>query len=133
LSAKLGVDLGDSITLAQLGKRAGVGVEAIRMVLPGDIAEGLTDTELESGLADVVYEGYIEAQRATLKRLNQHDAVKINPDFDYRGLSGLSHEMVERFERGRPRTFGEARKIPGLTPAALATLLVNLSVQRQAA
>ena len=133
LSSKLGVDLGDSVTLAQLGKRNGVGVDVVRSVLPVETLAGITDSEIESGLADSLYSGYIEAQRLNLQRLHQHDGLQIRPDFGFRGLSGLSHEMVERFERARPLTFGEARRIPGLTPAALSMLLVHLTVQRQAA
>jgi tRNA uridine 5-carboxymethylaminomethyl modification enzyme len=47
-------------------------------------------------------------------------------------ISGLSNEVVERLDRARPQTFGEARLVPGLTPAALATLLVFLSLQQKA-
>jgi tRNA uridine 5-carboxymethylaminomethyl modification enzyme len=47
--------------------------------------------------------------------------------FNFRAISGLSHEMVERLERTKPLTFGQARKIPGMTPAALSILLVQLS------
>jgi tRNA uridine 5-carboxymethylaminomethyl modification enzyme len=133
ISSRLGADLGDSVTLAQLGKRTGVGVDIIRSVLPGEKLPGITDSEIESGLADSLYAGYIEAQRLNLQRLHQHDSLQIRPDFSFRGLSGLSHEMVERFERARPLTFGDARRIPGLTTAALSTLLVHLTVQRQAA
>ncbi len=133
ISSKLGMDLGDSVTLAQLGKRTGVGLEIIRSVLPSEKLPGLTDSEIESSLADSLYAGYIDAQRLNVQRLHQHDSLKIKPDFSFRGLSGLSHEMVERFERARPLTFGEARRIPGLTPAALSMLLVHLTVQRQAA
>ncbi|MCM3901675.1 MAG: tRNA uridine-5-carboxymethylaminomethyl(34) synthesis enzyme MnmG [Pyrinomonadaceae bacterium] len=133
ISSKLGADLGDSVTLAQLGKRTGVGVDIIRSVLPAEMVPGIRDSEIESGLADSLYSGYIDAQRLNLKRLHQHDGLQIQPDFSFRGLSGLSHEMVERFERARPLTFGEARRIPGLTPAALSMLLVHLTVQRQAA
>ena len=133
ISSKLGADLGDSVTLAQLGKRSGVDVRLFRSVLPLEKIPGITDSEIESGLADSLYAGYIEAQKLNLQRLHQHDGLKIRADFSFRGLSGLSHEMVERFERARPRTFGEARRISGLTPAALSTLLVHLMVQRQAA
>ncbi len=133
ISSKLGADLGDSVTLAQLGKRTGVGVDIIRSVLPTEKVPGISDSEIESGLADSLYSGYIDAQRLNLNRLHQHDGLQIRPDFSFRGLSGLSHEMVERFERARPLTFGEARRIPGLTPAALSMLLVHLTVQRQAA
>ncbi len=133
LSARLGVDLGDSFTLAHLAKRAEVTSEIIWSMLPADLASCINETDLESGLADSLYAGYIEAQRATLGRLHQHDSVKIGPNFSFRGLSGLSHEMVERFERARPLTFGQARRIPGLTPAALSTLLVHLNLHGQAA
>jgi tRNA uridine 5-carboxymethylaminomethyl modification enzyme len=132
LSSELGADLGDSITLAQLGKRTGVGVNIIRSVLPAEKLPGLTNSEIESGLADSLYAGYIEAQRLNVQRLHQHDGLQIRSDFGFQGLSGLSHEMVERFERARPRTFGDARRIPGLTAAALSTLLVHLAMQRQA-
>ncbi|MFN2512136.1 MAG: tRNA uridine-5-carboxymethylaminomethyl(34) synthesis enzyme MnmG [Pyrinomonadaceae bacterium] len=133
VSARLGTDLGDSVTLAQLGKRTGVGVDIIRSILPGEKPAGITDSEIESALADSLYAGYIETQRLNLQRLHQHDSLKIRPAFSFRGVSGLSHEMVERLERAQPQTFGEVRRIPGLTPAALSTLLVYLTVQRQAA
>jgi tRNA uridine 5-carboxymethylaminomethyl modification enzyme len=133
ISSKLEVDVGDSVTLEQLGKRAGVGVDLIRSILPAEALPGLTDSEIESVIADSLYSGYIEAQRLNLQRLHQHDGLRIRADFSFRGLSGLSHEMVERFERARPPTFGDARRIPGLTAAALSTLLVHLTIQRQAA
>lgn len=133
LSARLGVELGDSVTLAQLGKRSGVTSEIIRSLLPAQVVSSITEEDLETALADSLYSGYIEAHRSVLNRLNQHDSLRIQPDFNYQGLSGLSHEMVERFERARPITFGQARKIPGLTPAALSTLLVHLSVRPAAA
>ena len=44
-------DLGDSVTLAQLGKRAGVGLDIIRSVLPAEELPGLTDSEIESGIS----------------------------------------------------------------------------------
>jgi tRNA U34 5-carboxymethylaminomethyl modifying enzyme MnmG/GidA len=40
--------------------------------------------------------------------------------------------MIERLERASPRTFGEARRVPGMTPAALSTLLVRLKLQQAA-
>jgi tRNA uridine 5-carboxymethylaminomethyl modification enzyme len=133
ISSRLEADLGESVTLAQLGKRAGVGVGLIRSLVPAELLPGLTNSEIESALADSLYAGYIEAQRLNVERLHQHDTLQIRPDFSFRGLSGLSHEMVERFERSRPLTFGDARRIPGLTPAALSTLLVHLTVHRAAA
>jgi tRNA uridine 5-carboxymethylaminomethyl modification enzyme len=132
LSKVLAADLGDSFTLAQLAQRAGVGLEIIRSLLPEGIAAG-SDEELASVLADSLYAGYIESQKATLSRVNQHDEMRIPESLNFRRLSGLSHEMVDRLERARPLTFGQARRVPGLTPAALATLLVHLNSHRRAA
>ena len=133
VTERLGTDLGDSLTLAQLGKRTGVTSEIMRSLLPSEVRNSFTQDDLETALADSLYSGYIDANRSVLQRLNQHDGLRIQADFNYQTLSGLSHEMVERFERARPLTFGQARRIPGLTPAALSTLLVHLSVRRPAA
>jgi tRNA uridine 5-carboxymethylaminomethyl modification enzyme len=133
VSERLGADLGDSVTLAQLGKRAGVTSAIISSLLPSAVRSSITEDDLETALADSLYSAYIDANKAVMQRLHQHDGLRIQPDFNYQSLSGLSHEMVERFQRARPLTFGQARRIPGLTPAALSTLLVHLNVRRPAA
>lgn len=129
----LSADLGDSISLAQLAQRPNVRTDLITSLLPTEISIGLKGADLESVLADILYKGYIENQHSVLNRLYQHDRLSIPFDFDYRAISGLSHEMVERFERARPQTFGQARTIKGLTPAALSTLLVQLNLHKSAA
>ena len=129
VSRTLGVDLGDAITLADLARRPNVRPELIRSLMPGTPGQAETKA-LESALADSLYSGYLKAQTVTLERLHQHDSLRIPPSFTFSGLSGLSNEMVERLERTKPRNFGEARRTPGLTPAALSTLLVQLAAAR---
>jgi tRNA uridine 5-carboxymethylaminomethyl modification enzyme len=133
LSRILSTDLGDSITLAQLAQRPNVRLELINQLLPAETRAEVNFADLETALADLLYSGYINAQRATFERLYHHDGLRIPTDFDFRGISGLSREMIERFERARPQTFGQARRIPGLTPAALSILLVQLNLRKQAA
>jgi tRNA uridine 5-carboxymethylaminomethyl modification enzyme len=133
LSRTLGVDLGDSITLSQLAQRPNISPDLIKQLLPSNLQADIDINDLESALADSLYKGYIAAQHATFDRLNQHDALRVPTDFDYRAIGGLSHEMIERLERSRPLTFGHARRIPGLTPVALSTLLVQLNLQKHAA
>jgi tRNA uridine 5-carboxymethylaminomethyl modification enzyme len=133
VSLKLGVDLGDSFTLAQLAMRSGVETRTVQELLPSALAAQVHQEDLESVLADSLYAGYIESQRGAQQRVNQHDDARIPVKMDFRRLSGLSHEMVDRLERARPQTFGQARRIPGMTPAALATLLVHIKAHRQAA
>ncbi|MGI8504222.1 MAG: tRNA uridine-5-carboxymethylaminomethyl(34) synthesis enzyme MnmG [Hassallia sp.] len=126
LSSTLNSDLGDSISLAQLSQRPNASPALIREFLPPELKSNLMDAELESSIADLLYAGYIENQQSNRFRLHYNDNVLIPIHFDYRSISGLSHEMIERLERAQPVNFGQARNIPGMTPTALSTLLVNL-------
>jgi tRNA uridine 5-carboxymethylaminomethyl modification enzyme len=101
-------------------------------LLPAEL-KPVTESDLNSVLADSLYAGYLESQKATIARLYQHDALRIPRDMAFRGISGLSNEIVERLVRAQPQTFGEARRLPGLTPGALSTLLVYLSAQQKSA
>jgi tRNA uridine 5-carboxymethylaminomethyl modification enzyme len=127
----LGTDLGDSFSLAQLAQRPNVKSELIYNLLPNEMRFQTKRSDLESCLADFLYRGYIENQRSVVERVNRHDNLRVPESFSFRAVSGLSHEMIERLERSRPQTFGHVRKIPGLTPAAITTLLVSLSIQEK--
>lgn len=127
-----GQDLGDSLTLAQLALRPAVEIETIVGLLPAAARSSFTITDLETVLADQLYAGYLDSQANVNRRLHQHDLLKIPVNFSFCRVSSLSHEIVERLERARPQSFGQARRIPGMTPAALANLLVHLSAAQQA-
>ncbi|HWS99263.1 MAG TPA: tRNA uridine-5-carboxymethylaminomethyl(34) synthesis enzyme MnmG [Pyrinomonadaceae bacterium] len=133
LARTTGLNLGDSISLSQLVSRPNITPETILNLLPTIIRSQVNIRDIESVSADFLYSGYINAQRATLDRLYTHDNLRVPQDFNFRAISGLSHEMTERLERARPQTFGQARRIPGLTPAALSTLLIQLTLEQQAA
>jgi tRNA uridine 5-carboxymethylaminomethyl modification enzyme len=120
-----GTDLGDSISLANLATRRGVTPELIEKLL----SEAVEIADLESALADNLYDGYIKAQELAIKRLHRNDDARIPLTLDFKGVQGLSHEMIERLERCRPRTLKEARTIPGLTAAALSTLYIAANSQ----
>jgi tRNA uridine 5-carboxymethylaminomethyl modification enzyme len=130
LRSHLNADLGDAISLTQLAKRPGVSADLVRGFLPISM-KNVSDSDLDSVLADSLYDGYLQSQKATIDRLYQHDGLKIPDRLTYGELSGLSNEVVERLERAKPRTFGEARRISGLTPAALSALLIHLSTAQQ--
>jgi tRNA uridine 5-carboxymethylaminomethyl modification enzyme len=118
----------ESITLEDLAKRSGMTSVIISQLLPAVSGAAASLEELEFALADNLYSGYIKSQENTIQRLHAHDTLAIPSGLNFRAVSGLSHEMAERLERAQPVTFGAARRIPGITPAALATLLVNVSV-----
>lgn len=127
-----GQELGDSVSLAQLALRPNITPATIRDLLSkSDPHVNLSD--VETSLADSLYSGYLQAQESTNRRLNQHDSLNIPNGFTFARVHSLSHEMIERLERAQPRTFGQARKLPGLTPAALSHLLIHLTAAQQAA
>src|SRR5882724_605191 len=117
----------ESISLADLAKRPGMTPDVIWRLLPNETRSNLHLEDLEFALADNLYSGYIKSQESVINRLHAHDTLPIPNTLNFRALNGLSHEMAERLERAKPLTFGAARRIPGLTPAALATLLVSVS------
>jgi tRNA uridine 5-carboxymethylaminomethyl modification enzyme len=87
--------------------------------LPADVAE---EVEVE-----VKYEGYIaQAERAAAREAEAWDGWAIPADFAFSGVRGLSTEAVEKLSRVRPATVGQARRIPGVTQAAVSLLLVAL-------
>ena len=129
VSSITGHALQQPITLAQLALRPNVDAQLLSQLLPAS-ARGVTSEDLESAFADQIYAGYLESQTNALNRLNQHDELHIPEGFSYQDVGSLSHEMRERLERARPLSFGQARRVPGMTPAALSNLLLHLTASR---
>jgi tRNA uridine 5-carboxymethylaminomethyl modification enzyme len=123
-------DLGDKISLSQLSHRKGVNPELIFRLLPNKISSIIKFSDLETALADSLYNGYIKTQSIANERLLHSDNLKIPEKFDFKNLSGLSNEMTERLERAKPQTFGQIRNIIGLTPSAISTVLVHLCANK---
>ncbi len=89
------------------------------------------DTLVDELLQDAVYAPYVERQAAEVRALRANEAIHLPDDLDFAGIGGLSAEMIERLSRARPRTLGSAARLQGITPAALAALLV--AVRQRAA
>jgi tRNA uridine 5-carboxymethylaminomethyl modification enzyme len=130
---------------AQLLKRAEVRIEnlmewigeGLRSVAPGcSPAEGagaihqsplLNAEEARRIETEFKYEGYLAQQEKQIEHMKRAEARHIPEWFDYRKISGLSREMVEKLTRVRPLTLGQALRIPGVTPAAVS--LVNVYIE----
>ena len=74
---------------------------------------------------DAIYEPYLLRQDAELRDLKAGERLSLPSDFPYGRVPGLSNEMVERLSKAQPETLSAAGRIPGITPAALAALLVH--------
>ncbi|HEU0278047.1 MAG TPA: tRNA uridine-5-carboxymethylaminomethyl(34) synthesis enzyme MnmG [Rhodanobacteraceae bacterium] len=83
------------------------------------------DVALEVEVA-AKYSGYLERQRTEIERQQRHEATPIPVDFDYDRVRGLSTEVSLKLKKVRPVTVGQARRISGVTPAAISLLLVHL-------
>jgi tRNA uridine 5-carboxymethylaminomethyl modification enzyme len=92
--------------------------------LPAEIRNELKSIETE-----IKYSGYLEQQTKAIERLKKSEQRAIPDWFDYGKVSGLSREMNEKLSHVRPRTLGQASRIPGVTPAAVSLINVYIEIQ----
>jgi tRNA uridine 5-carboxymethylaminomethyl modification enzyme len=74
----------------------------------------------------IKYAGYLERQEEDARRAAGAETLSFPEHIRYAGVAGLTREAVERLEKSRPRTLGQAGRVPGLTPAALDCLRIHL-------
>jgi tRNA uridine 5-carboxymethylaminomethyl modification enzyme len=98
----------------------------IREVLGEEAVPGLLTT-VET---EIKYEGYISQQERQIERMKDAERRPIPAEFGFQGIPGLSREVQDKLARVRPVTLGQAARIPGVTPAAIAILDVYLSLAR---
>ena len=126
LSSLTNRDLGDSISLAALSRFPDIKLEIIFDYLPSGIKPYATLADLETVIADLLYEGYLQSQNQINNKIKHHDNLLIPTNLNYSQISGLSNEVVERLNRARPFNFGDVRRIPGISHGALSVLLFYL-------
>ncbi len=103
-------------------------IEAIRAELESELGEPLPASVLMTVETEVKYDGYLRQQERMVERLRAAESRRIPGNFDYAAVPGLSREIREKLERVRPETLGQASRIPGVTPAAVAVLDCYLSL-----
>jgi tRNA uridine 5-carboxymethylaminomethyl modification enzyme len=96
------------------------------LVMAGQIALDLDPVNPSLDIAsletDFKYEGYLRRELAAVERQRRHESRRIPTTFEFQGIPGLSREMVQRLTEARPATLGQASRLPGVTPAAVAVL-----------
>ncbi len=97
--------------------------DPVAAAVPDEVA-----SQVETALK---YEGYIQRQQRQVAQQRRLDAHPLPVEFDYRAVRGLSRETVEHLTRVRPRTVGQAARVPGVTPADISLLLVWLSAKKR--
>ena len=119
---------GDRITAAQLLKQPAVRLE--NLVADGHVALSIDQqtraTDIASVEIAVKYDGYLKQEQARAERARRDERRPIPNNFPFARVPGLSREVVQRLSQVRPETLGQASRIPGITPAAVAVLSVFL-------
>jgi tRNA uridine 5-carboxymethylaminomethyl modification enzyme len=79
------------------------------------------------------YDGYLKRQAETARKMAQWEGKRLPEDFDYDAVPGLSNEVRHKLKEVRPRSLGQAARIAGVTPAAVAVLMVYLKKKNRGA
>lgn len=127
----LGKAIEREYTLADLLRRPDVTYSSLMsLTLAGPAVEAADVAEQVE--IQLKYEGYIERQRDEVARREGTENLPLPADFDYSQVSGLSRELQHKLSTQRPQTIGQASRISGITPAAIALLLVHLKKRQLA-
>ncbi|GAB6183014.1 tRNA uridine-5-carboxymethylaminomethyl(34) synthesis enzyme MnmG [Thermodesulfovibrio hydrogeniphilus] len=113
--------------LDKILKRPEINYEFIKKFAPSEIQ--ITKEVEELVEIHIKYEGYIAKQMELVERMKQFEDKTIPEDFDF-NLSGLSREVIQKLSEVKPRTIGQAMRIPGVTPAAISILMIALQKKR---
>jgi tRNA uridine 5-carboxymethylaminomethyl modification enzyme len=117
-------DRGDRVPAAQWLKTPAVRLRSMHQA--GDVAleigEGPADLDLASVETTVKYAGYLKQEASRAERVRRDERRRIPQGFPFARVPGLSREVVHRLTQVRPETLGQASRIPGITPAAVAVL-----------
>jgi tRNA uridine 5-carboxymethylaminomethyl modification enzyme len=111
-------------------KRPEIDYETLLKIEHRDSYGGLDRDEAAELETEVKYEGYVRRQAETIERFKRMEDTVIPDWVDFSGVTGLSTEVSERLSRVRPRSLGQAARMPGITPAAISILAVHIKTRR---
>ncbi|GAB6176859.1 tRNA uridine-5-carboxymethylaminomethyl(34) synthesis enzyme MnmG [Desulfobaculum senezii] len=115
---------GKSVMLADVLRQPAVSIDALAV-----FHEAIADTPadaLKEAETIIKYEGYLKRQEQLVERFHHLEDVSLPADLDYTTVAGLTREVVEKLTEIKPLTLGQASRISGITPAAIACLEVHL-------
>ena len=123
LSAHIENKLAHEYCLYDLLKRPELNYKILGSLYPEYKVEQSIAEQVE---VDAKYSGYINRQQDEVDRLKRHEKTRIPEGFNYQAISGLSNEIKQKLSEATPETLARASRIPGVTPAAISLLIVQL-------
>lgn len=121
--------INDRVLLIDLIGRNTIDKEKFDVLVPS--LKELDDYFKEQIIIEAKYYRYIQKQQKQIEKMKKMLKLNIPENFSYRGLPGLSNEVVEKLEKYRPPTLYNASLISGITPAALDIIHLNLNMFNQ--
>ncbi len=121
-----GQKLSREANLHDLLRRPNVDYAALMTLEGATPSETLNNDVVEQVEIQVKYQGYIDRQNEELDSRRDIETLKLPNDIDYSKVKGLSAEVQQKLNAHRPETLGQAGRISGVTPAAVALLMVHL-------
>lgn len=112
--------LRNQASLAQILKRPEISLAQLRTLRP-DIPDHRADVDAQVEI-HIKYQGYIARQQDIVERFQKMEHARLPETTNYSTISGLSREVCEKLTRIKPRSLGQAARIPGITPAAISLL-----------
>ncbi|MCR2099212.1 tRNA uridine-5-carboxymethylaminomethyl(34) synthesis enzyme MnmG, partial [Campylobacter upsaliensis] len=116
------------VSLQKVVARASFDVSKLRKL--DSFFENMDAYSLQEILSEAKYYHYITMQKAQVEKMKDLSSLKIPADFDFKNVSGLSNEVVEKLEKFRPPTLFAASEISGITPAALDILHIYIKTKK---
>jgi tRNA uridine 5-carboxymethylaminomethyl modification enzyme len=111
--------------LDYLARRPDCNLRQLSRLVSNALGNRAGDREIAVALNDIRYAGYLKDQDLLARKRGRYEGLEIPPGMDFKRISGLSNEVVQKLASVRPRTIGQAARIPGVTPAAISILLVE--------
>jgi tRNA uridine 5-carboxymethylaminomethyl modification enzyme len=112
--------------LDYLARRPDCRVEKLIEIVEAAMNYPVERNEITVALNDIRYSGYLKDQETLARKRGRYEDLEIPVSLDFSSISGLSNEVVQKLGHVRPRTIGQAARIPGVTPAAVSILLVEM-------
>ncbi|WP_069637633.1 tRNA uridine-5-carboxymethylaminomethyl(34) synthesis enzyme MnmG [Campylobacter pinnipediorum] len=116
--------ISEKTTLQKIVARKSFDIQKLKKI--DEFFDNLDDDSLEQILIESKYQHYINEQKAQIERMKDMINIKIPDGFSFKGISGLSNEVVEKLEKFAPPTLFSASQISGITPAAIDILNIYI-------
>ena len=117
-----------SLTAKELIKRSNINIFKIAETF--DMFKGYPKPVLDYVNTEIKYEGYLKRQKQVIEQAKKNEEISLPTDFDYSTLKGLRLEAIQKLNKHKPISLGQASRISGVSPADIAVLTVFIRANK---